>query len=34
MFIGNKLYIGGLYGSLGHPTAAERAAFFDSLVIK
>jgi hypothetical protein len=34
MFIGNKLYIGGLYGSPGHPTAAERAAFFDSLVIK
>jgi hypothetical protein len=34
MFIGNKLYIGGLYGMPGHPTAAERAAFFDSLVIK
>jgi len=33
MFVGNRLYVGTIWGMDGHPTREERAAFFDSLVV-
>jgi hypothetical protein len=33
MFVGNRLYGAALWGMDGHPTAEERAAFFDSFTL-